>query len=465
MRTFAILATATAASALELTMDKLFDTSVSVSEKFTIFKTRFSKTYKDAAAELHALENFIVNEKKINDSNSQGKTYTLGHNEFSDLSWDEFKAIYLSTPMPAHEQTNVDYSLIEAGKKIDVKDDAVDWVTKGAVTPVKNQAQCGSCWAFSTTGGVEGAFQIAGNPLTSFSEQELVSCASSSGNQGCNGGLMDNAFKWIETNGLPTEADYPYTSGNGQTGTCVKGKTSVVKVTGYTDVPKGSEDALKAAIAKGPVSVAIEADKSAFQSYKSGVLTSTACGTQLDHGVLAVGFGVDGSTPYYKVKNSWGATWGEEGYIRMEQGVDMCGIALSASQPQAAPIGPVTPTPPPAPTPAPPPTPAATTHYGDPLTGPCMSDEQNITIQGVAGSVCSPPAGGLFKMKCPTDTPAGCLIKPAPILQDPSGDKYCALECSPSLPIKNQRLADAICGVTNMSCKPISGVGICTYDA
>jgi hypothetical protein len=108
---------------------------------------------------------------------------------------------------------------------------------------------------------------------------------------------------------------------------------------------------------------------------------------------------------------------------------------------------------------------AAATHYGDPLAGPCMSDEQNITITGVAGSVCSPAATGVLKQKCPTDTPAGCTITPAAILQDQSGDKYCALECSPALPIKDQKLADSICGVDNMSCKPISGVGICTYDA
>ena len=107
----------------------------------------------------------------------------------------------------------------------------------------------------------------------------------------------------------------------------------------------------------------------------------------------------------------------------------------------------------------------ATTHYGDPLVNDCMADEQNITIQGVAGSVCSPAATGVLKQKCPTDTPAGCTIKPAAILQDTGGDKYCALECSPSLPIKDQKLADSICGVDNMSCKPISGVGICTYDA
>jgi len=211
-------------------------------------------------------------------------------------------------------------------------EDAVDWVTKGAVTRVKNQGQCGSCWAFSTTGALEGAYQIAGNPLTEFSEQELVSCASSSGNQGCNGGLMDDAFKWVSKNGLCTESSYPYA---GKLNTCnSKDCKAVVTCDAEAhDVPEGDEEALVSAIAKGPVSVAIEADKSAFQLYKGGVLDSVACGKQLDHGVLAVGYGADDGKDYYKVKNSWGATWGEAGYIRLARNKNMCGIAQSASYP------------------------------------------------------------------------------------------------------------------------------------
>merc|ERR1719409_1666814 len=148
--------------------------------------------------------------------------------------------------------------------------DSIDWVAKGAVTPIKNQGQCGSCWAFSTTGSTEGAYQIAGNPLTSLSEQDLVDCSSSYGNMGCNGGLMDNGFKYIEAHGIATEQSYPYTA---KTGKC-KSHNEAVTITGYTDVPPKSATALKAAVTKGPVSVAIEADKSAFQLYKSGVFTS-----------------------------------------------------------------------------------------------------------------------------------------------------------------------------------------------
>merc|ERR1719281_355057 len=148
---------------------------------------------------------------------------------------------------------------------------------------------------------------------------------------------MDNAFDWVEENGIATEASYAYTSGEGTTGTCSSSKKAdaVVTVGGFTDVPQGDEDALKSAVAQNPVSVAIEADKSVFQLYSSGVLDSTACGTQLDHGVLVVGYGTDtaSGTDYWKVKNSWGATWGESGYIRMARGVNQCGIASQPSYP------------------------------------------------------------------------------------------------------------------------------------
>merc|ERR1711871_1263378 len=187
--------------------------------------------------------------------------------------------------------------------------DSVDWVAKGAVTPVKNQGQCGSCWAFSTTGSVEGAYQIATGKLLSFSEQELVDCAGSYGNQGCNGGLMDDGFKYIEAKGDALESAYSYT---GKTGTCSTSKQSDAaikpgKVTSFNDVTTDSEPQMMAAVSKGPVSVAIEADQSGFQFYKSGVFSGT-CGTNLDHGVLVVGYGTDSGKEYWKVKNSWGTT-------------------------------------------------------------------------------------------------------------------------------------------------------------
>eukprot|EP00750_Incisomonas_marina_P016568 INCI19182.1.p1 GENE.INCI19182.1~~INCI19182.1.p1 ORF type:complete len:198 (+),score=25.94 INCI19182.1:33-596(+) len=182
---------------------------------------------------------------------------------------------------------------------------------------------------------IEGDYEINTGNLVSFSEQDLVSC-DHNGDQGCNGGLMDNAFQWVEKNGICAEKDYPYTSGTGTTGVCETKCTPVATITGYTDVPPNDEAALKVAVAKQPVSVAIEADKSVFQLYSSGVLTSDTCGTQLDHGVGIVGYGSLSGTDYWKVKNSWGSSWGMDGYILLERGTNECGISQSASYPTGA---------------------------------------------------------------------------------------------------------------------------------
>lgn len=256
-----------------------------------------------------------------------GRSFVLAWNEFSDLSNDEFSAKYVGGYKPDMRSQGltatpwVDPDIVAA--------DSIDWVAKGGVNAVKNQAQCGSCWAFSTVAGIEGAYFVSSGNLLSFSEQELVSCDPV--DDGCQGGLMDNAFQWLESNGLCLEADYPYTSGGGNSGTCKRSCTPQVKVTSYTDVPK-SEDKLILALNQQVVSIAIDAEGFAFQMYSSGVFDSCA-GTQLDHGVAAVGYGTDGDKDYWKVRNSWGATWGEDGYIRMIRGKDECGIALSASYP------------------------------------------------------------------------------------------------------------------------------------
>merc|ERR1712039_810566 len=220
----------------------------------------------------------------------------------------------------------------------------------------------------------------------------------------------------------------------------------------------GDEDALKAAVSKQPVSVAIEADKSAFQLYRSGVLDSSSCGTKLDHGVLVVGYGTDGKD-YWKVKNSWGSSWGESGYIRMVRNKNQCGISQQPSYPTGAgpagpSPGPSPPSPPTPPSPPSPPGPPSATHYED-HKGGCRSDEVDITIQGIQGAVCAPACTmGIF---CPSDVPAGVTAAPTCALQDSSTQKkYCALICSPSS-------NDAQCG-TNASCKSIQGTGLCTYD-
>ena len=218
-------------------------------------------------------------------------------------------------------------------KSLKNKDEEWDWSEKGAVTPVKDQAQCGSCWAFSTTGSLEGAYFIKNNKLKSFSEQMLVDCDTN--DLGCYGGLMNNAFEWIQSNGgIELESNYPYTAMNGK---CQESSDNIVAGTSpssWSNV-KSDDTSMMAAIKQQPVSVAIEADQSSFQFYSSGVLTGR-CGTNLDHGVLAVGYGTLNGVDYYKVKNSWGKSWGMDGYVLLERNDSpsgQCGILLQASFP------------------------------------------------------------------------------------------------------------------------------------
>jgi len=287
---------------------------------FTRWVEQWGKDYEHSSF-FTKYNTFKANLNFIIEHNSFNHSYTLAMNAFGDMTTEEFKAARCGYTVAPRNEEPVEF----VG---DVNAD-VDWGAKGAVTPVKDQGQCGSCWAFSTTGAVEGCVQIASKKLISFSEQQLVDCAGSEGNQGCNGGLMDYAFQWIIKNGgIGTEASYPYTARDGQ---CKTGIAKAGKISGFKDVPANNEKELMNALQIGPVSVAVEADKSVFQFYHDGVLDNKACGVNLDHGITLTGSGVLSGKNYWNVKNSWGASWGKNGYIMMVRDKNQCGISLAAS--------------------------------------------------------------------------------------------------------------------------------------
>ncbi|KAG6608453.1 Cysteine proteinase RD21A [Cucurbita argyrosperma subsp. argyrosperma] len=279
-------------------------------------------------------EIFKDNLKYIDEINAQNLPYRLGLNVFADLTNAEYRSKYLGTRFAAGSRRNKTSSRYQPrlGDKLP---DSVDWREKGAVVPVKDQGSCGSCWAFSTIAAVEGINQVVTGDLVSLSEQELVDCDTSY-NEGCNGGLMDYAFEFIINNGgIDTEEDYPY---NGFDSSCIQYKKNarVVSIDGYEDVPVNDEKALQKAAANQVVAVAIEGGGRSFQLYQSGIFTGK-CGTNLDHGVNVVGYGSEGGVDYWIVRNSWGGSWGEHGYIRMQRNIDsptgLCGIAMEPSYP------------------------------------------------------------------------------------------------------------------------------------
>jgi len=290
-----------------------------VMEAFSRFMQEYGKQYTDSEFATR-LGIFADNLERVNEMNAEhillGGEAVFGVTQFSDLTPAEFKAMYLTYRPSNSSEPRVKVVLEGAPATV------VDWRTKGAVTDVKDQGQCGSCWAFSATEAIESYSFLNDGKLVPLSPQQITSCDKT--DSGCNGGWPHIAFDYVvKAGGIESSADYPYTSGGGSTGTCKFDKSKVaVKMAGHQAVAKG-EDNLKTALNNGPPSVCLAAD--AFQSYRSGILKS--CPGSVDHCVQAVGYDDTNTPPYWIVRNSWAKSWGEEGYIRIATGKDLCHIA------------------------------------------------------------------------------------------------------------------------------------------
>ncbi|KAL4199868.1 hypothetical protein AMTRI_Chr03g146940 [Amborella trichopoda] len=320
-------------------------------KKLYIFESwcrRHGRTYGTVEEKEQRFRVFSDNLVFIREHNQRANSnYTVGLNAFADLTHHEFKIKRLGLCPSILRFSSSNFRSDQ--KKIDVPS-SLDWRDKGAVTNVKDQGSCGACWAFSATGAIEGINKIVTGSLISLSEQEIIDCDTTY-NSGCGGGLMDYAFKWVTKNhGIDTEKDYPYREVQGS---CIKDKAErhVVTIDGHTDIPSNSEDLILQAVAKQPVSVGICGSERSFQLYSSGIF-SGPCSTSLDHAVLIVGYGSKNGVDYWIVKNSWGTSWGMDGYMHMlrnsgdSQGV--CGINMMPSYPTKSGANPP-PSPPPGP--------------------------------------------------------------------------------------------------------------------
>jgi C1A family cysteine protease len=301
-------------------------------KEFNSFRERFNKNYlsKDELnSRFSVFRNNLIDILIHNADVSQN--FTLGVNQFTDLTPQEFKEQYVSGLKPVGSYGCKTFSSTASDAP-----SSIDWRNKGGVTSVKDQGQCGSCWSFSATGAIEGAWAISNGQLIDLSEQELVDCATgiAYGSRGCSGGQMEGGFKFVIQNGQCSLSSYPYTAKDEKCKSC----TALAHISSCSDVKPNDQVSLKAAVSQQPVAVAISADSRIFQSYSGGVITSSACYTSLNHGVLVVGYGTENDVDYWLVKNSWGPSWGSAGYVKIQKSSStndpgVCGISMQPSFP------------------------------------------------------------------------------------------------------------------------------------
>ncbi|XP_074274066.1 fruit bromelain-like [Silene latifolia] len=292
-------------------------------DKFEAWIAQYGREYKSVTEKEKRFHIFEENMRLIEEfnSNNASNSYTIGSNEFTDLTTKEFEATYMGYDAYTNSSRLISSTL--GNKNILVKQ-SVDWRQQGAVTPVKTQGGCGVCWAFAAIGALEGMYKIKTGKLVSFSEQELVDCI-----HGCRGGDMRAAYDYIRDHGIKTEQAYPYV---GRPGRCSIG-SNLVKISGYKVVPHGSINLLQA-LNQQPIAVGLDAGSNEFKHYSGGVYTGR-CGYKINHAVTAIGYGTDNASGknYWLIKNSWGGSWGEKGYMRILRDESVCPITFNSVYP------------------------------------------------------------------------------------------------------------------------------------
>jgi C1A family cysteine protease len=318
------------------------------SNDFNIWIEEFKPFIHSFEHYIHLFENWVSNHKFIEETNSKFLDYSLKHNQFSGMSQDEFKSYmgFARNSLEYHRRQTKKQLNVFSDKEYNELPSNVDWRISGVVTPIKDQGQCGSCYSFSNTGSLESAYAIKYGSIVSLSEQQIVDCSQTKyggPNYGCDGGMISETMSWIgKYGGLCLEEDYPYISGATRVSSnCKKSckQMNETKIISFTSIQPNSDLAMMSALVHQPVSIAIEADQREFQFYSGGVFTGT-CGTNLDHAVILVGYGTDkNSLDYYILRNSWGTSWGDQGYMyiargsKYNNGRGQCGSLMEGSFP------------------------------------------------------------------------------------------------------------------------------------